>query len=72
MKLIDIVVTLAVIAFVAMTWTIYTEKDDSDAPDKRSGLTLHTDNLTGCQYFSRLFGGVTPRLDRNGKHLGCK
>lgn len=43
--------------------------DNSDAsPMNRSGLKLHTANLTGCQYFSR-HGGLIHRVDRNGKHI---
>lgn len=42
-----------------------------DATDKdswsRSGAKLITDYGTGCQYLSE--GGITPRLDRDGKHI---
>lgn len=46
--------------------------DDTDPPDGRSGLTLSTDHRTGCQYLGRPLGGLTPRLDGTGKHLGCR
>ncbi|MBC9176786.1 hypothetical protein [Pseudoroseomonas ludipueritiae] len=46
--------------------------DDTDSPSARSGLALHTDHRTGCQYLSALFGGVTPRLDGQGKQVGCR
>lgn len=43
--------------------------DNSDAsPMNRSGLKLHTDNLTGCQYFSR-DGALIQRVDRDGRHI---
>lgn len=48
----------------------FIETDDSDLSRfKRSGLKLHTDYKTGCQYFSSSRGGVYPRLDRNGKQI---
>lgn len=47
--------------------------DDSDASrTARSGLNVHTDNLTGCQYLSYMNGGLTPRWDANGGHVGCR
>ncbi len=48
-------------------------RDDTDPPGwSRSGMGLHTDERTGCQYLSRPFGGITPRLDGAGRHIGCK
>lgn len=35
---------------------------------RRSGLELLRDELTGCEYLSRS-GALTPRLDRDGKHI---
>ena len=43
--------------------------DDSDAPPLRSDLRIKTDHLTGCQYFITAFGGITPRVDRDGKQV---
>lgn len=37
----------------------------------RSGLALHTDHLTGLQYFSS-GSGLTPRLDKNGNQIRIK
>lgn len=45
-------------------------RDDTDPPDGVSGMSLHTDHKTGCQYVAK--GGITPRLDGSGKHVGCK
>ena len=43
-----------------------------DSTDKsrwnRSGITLQTDAKTGLQYLS-CGGGLTPRLDKQGKHM---
>lgn len=44
-------------------------KDNTDPIDGRSGMSLHTDNKTGCQYLSLYFGGLTPRLDKSGQHV---
>ena len=47
-------------------------RDDSDgAWPNRSGLKPKTDALTGCQYLQSPGGGITPRLDANGRHIGC-
>lgn len=45
--------------------------DDTDGK-ARSGMTLHTDHKTGCQYLGGLAGGITPRLGVEGQHLGCR
>ena len=44
-------------------------KDSTDGPEGRSGMLLHTDHATGLQYLSIQFGGITPRLDRDGRHM---
>lgn len=48
-------------------------RDDSNQQgwfSKRSGMAVRTDTLTGCQYL--VDDGITPRLDKNGKHIGCR
>ena len=61
---------LGVILFLAVAYTnINAPYDSTDNAPERSGLVLHTDNLTGCQYLSRpgLFSTtLTPRLDTDG------
>ena len=42
-------------------------KDSTDG-EARSGLSIHTDALTGCQYLSRS-SNLTPRLGKDGKQL---
>ncbi len=32
----------------------------------RSDMSIKTDYLTGCQYLTTFWGGITPRLDENG------
>jgi hypothetical protein len=45
------------------------DKDDTDPVNGRSGLVLYTDAKTKLQYLSTPGGGLTPRLDNNGKHM---
>lgn len=42
---------------------------DSTDDNWRSGLGLYTDAMTGCQYLSAGGSGITPRVDRAGKHI---
>jgi hypothetical protein len=46
-------------------------RDDTDPPSGRSGMGLYTDSLTGCQYLSHAFSGLTPRMDSAG-HQVCR
>lgn len=49
------------------------DRDDTDPPTgARSQLDLHIDNKTGCHYLSARNGGLTPRLDADGKHICTK
>ena len=43
--------------------------DSTDSADSRSGLGLYTDAMTGCQYLSARGSGITPRLDKSGRHI---
>jgi len=49
----------------------YDDTDDKRPGElfgKRSGLVLYTDHKTGIQYVKGgLFGGIAPRLDKDGK-----
>jgi hypothetical protein len=46
------------------------DMDDSDlSASKRSGLKLHTDHMTGCQYFQAPNGGLAMRLNASGDHI---
>jgi len=46
------------------------DRDNTDG-DTRSGMTLHTDAATGCEYLSTK-GGMTPRLTASGQQRGCR
>ena len=49
-----------------------TDDDDTGTWGARSGITPVVDSLTGCQYLLAGKGGVTPRIDTDGKtQLGC-
>lgn len=45
---------------------------DSTDGQKRSGMALHVDNATGCEYLSVSGGGIAQRFDANGEHKGCR
>ena len=49
-------------------------RDDTDPGEwgARSGFKPYTDALTGCQYLGTPSGGLIPRVNREGHHLGCK
>jgi len=51
----------------------FTEYDSTDdyINKKRSGMALLIDYGTGCQYLSSRGRFLTPRLNKNGKHI-CK
>ena len=46
-------------------------KNSTDPVDGRSGLSIRTDALTGCQYLSMYGGGIYPRMNREGGQV-CK
>ena len=49
--------------------TLLSPTDNSDKSRlNRSGLIIHTDALTGCQYLSKN-GNLVPRLDAQGKQV---
>lgn len=66
-----------IVAWLSFAWVVdwgtpYDNTDDQEN-EIRSGMILHTDNLTGCQYLKAgSLGGITPRLDGDGKHVGCR
>ena len=67
-------VTIAIVVSWAIGQTPY-GRDDSDSGswgDGRSGMEPKTDALTGCQYLRAPGGGLTPRLDGRGRHVGCR
>lgn len=51
------------------TWNGWDYDSTDDIKNKdRSGLRIYTDHATGVQYVGNgWFGGITPRVDRNGE-----
>ena len=46
----------------------YIIQDDTDGKS-RSGLVVYTDHKTGIQYLGAPLGGLTVRVDENGKPM---
>lgn len=66
--------TIFITLFLLWASTDITAYDDTDdtANKERSGMRLFTDYGTGCQYLQAgLFGGMTPRWNHAGDHVGC-
>ena len=57
-----LIIAIVLIVFLLSNW----RRDDSDGA-KRSGLIVYTDNKTGVQYLGKVFGALTPRLDKDGR-----
>lgn len=70
-KLLVFVLLVSILYDFFRTTNPYNDTDDI-LNKKRSGMRLHIDHNTGCQYLSRAFGSLTPRLLPDGKHFGCK
>lgn len=47
-------------------------RDATDPPAGRSDMRIMTDHQTGCQYLMSARGGLTPRLDENGRQMCTK
>lgn len=61
------------IIFALLSWMQPYDDSDDEANGKRSNMSLRVDYGTGCQYLGTgLFGGLTPRLDKDGRHVGCR
>ncbi len=60
---------MAVLMFVAVFPVAGSGPDDSDPIKGASGIRPVTDHLTGCQYLTRGFGGLTPRMNAEGKQV---
>ena len=65
----DVVWICAIVLAIQFIWWAFPiSRDDTDG-DTRSGLVPRTDARTGCQYLESAGGGLTPRLDKAGKHI---
>lgn len=66
---IDLFWVVVLVFFLTLVLNFFKIGWDNTDGDKRSGLGLHTDNLTGCQYLSSPHGGLVPRFGNDGVHL---
>lgn len=61
------------IGIMFFVWMLPLSRDTTDGEwPNRSGVRPRTDAFTGCQYLETSKGGITPRVDSRGRHLGCK
>lgn len=69
--ILDATAIVIICGMVVIVATRFSAFDDTDnhTTGERSGVSLYTDHLTGCQYLGTLFGGITPRLDQHGNHI---
>ncbi|MBF0448703.1 MAG: hypothetical protein HQL67_10925 [Magnetococcales bacterium] len=52
---------------------VFGGRDNTDHSEgKKNDMRLHTDHETGLQYLSVALGGITPRLDTDGKQMSVK
>lgn len=58
------------LCFLAGYWGGNPMRDDSDAVNGSiSGMRPLTDHLTGCQYLTTGWGGITPRMSDEGRQI---
>ena len=60
---------LVVFAWLQTTIQTAIQKDSTDSKDERSQMSLFTDYGTGCQYLSKRFSGLTPRMGADGQQI---
>jgi hypothetical protein len=61
-------IAFLIIGVISSMFTSYDSTDD-ERNGVRSGLVLHIDHGTGCQYLSKPGAGLTPRLDDRGEQI---
>jgi len=67
----SLIITLVAwaIVFVGFYYLLPYDETDNRESRERSGASLVIDHGTGCHYLSKIFGGITPRLDKNGNQI---
>ena len=68
MSIITEILLCTVLFLILINWVSKYKSDSTDGKQK-SGLLLFKDHGTGIEYVGTLMGGLTPRLDSNGKIL---
>ncbi|MGJ8513117.1 DUF6440 family protein [Carnimonas bestiolae] len=56
-------------ALVLIVASLFNHHDSTDELGSRSGVKIVTDAKTGMQYLRTSGGGITPRVDADGKQL---
>lgn len=66
-------IMLVIFLALIFDWLMPFDSTDDAENNHCSGMTLLTDYMTGCQYLKSGFiiGTLTPRLDGDGRHVGC-
>ena len=54
---------------IQLIWAFTDIGRDSTDGEKRSGMILSVDAMTGCHYLQGKSGGITPRLNQEGRHV---
>ena len=66
----DVLIAVLVVLLISAIQAIFKiGKDDSDSSEKRSNMSVRTDHKTGCQYLEGSKGDLTPRMQKDGRHL---
>lgn len=60
---------ILMVTLIANYFRIGFDSTDDHKTGRRSGMGHHIDHETGCEYLSMLLGGLTPRLDAEGRHI---
>ena len=67
----DLILVVTVSIIIQLCWSYLPIQRDNSDGNTRSGVSVHVDALTGCEYLGGMHGGLTPRLDINGLQI-CK
>lgn len=60
-----------IIPVIALLSSVFGSYDDTDDQERkiRSGVSIRVDYRTGCQYLVTMFGGITPRMEVDGRQV---
>lgn len=67
-----VIIMTTLLNYVIERFNIGFDDTDNDIEHKRSLMKVYTDHKTGLQYLATANGGLTPRLDKNGKQINIK
>lgn len=69
MRFVSIVVAVGCLGIWVGLILFYPADSTDKSQSERSGMSLHVDHETGCHYLGGSWGGITPRVDRDGNHI---